>query len=379
MVLLGVTGVTSRWPRHWACQWEELQLVPLALARQRPPKTWAAVWENTLSSSTAPTRWTSEDLAASTKVMSYNGWISNGWTDCYRCTLIGEEMDVGWIRWRWISVFPMGHSILHLFVLKRGPFTHSFPNNLKMLWPFWASLWENSSFSHTFSTSDVSCSFENVVSILCFSVWRQTSFTSLHSFMCLTLWKPLKNKVRLCRAGPVWIMGLLWRVQSNWAARLVGCCAANCHCACRQEGAQEAVCLHWWRRCRLEHGVWHLLDHGEGCFPSLACSNIDSWVMLRWAETLCVCMCVCVRACVCVCVCMYVCVCMRQYKLYFTTPFLFHNKSLRLSCKFSNYSIHTSLSFTHSCMSLFLPKLLILYTSSPALLKIYTTSTQRQA
>ena len=61
-------GVTSRWLRHWPCQWEERQQAPLARARRRPPKTWGAVWESTLSSSTAPTRWTSEGLAASTKV-----------------------------------------------------------------------------------------------------------------------------------------------------------------------------------------------------------------------------------------------------------------------------------------------------------------------
>ena len=63
-----VTDATSPWPRRWACPWEEHLLVLLVQARQRPPKTWGAVLENMLSSSTALIRWTSEGWVVSTKV-----------------------------------------------------------------------------------------------------------------------------------------------------------------------------------------------------------------------------------------------------------------------------------------------------------------------
>jgi len=61
------TGVTSRWRKLLAWHSVEHLQVQLVLVRLRPPRTWAAVLASTLSSLTAPIRWTTVVLAESTK------------------------------------------------------------------------------------------------------------------------------------------------------------------------------------------------------------------------------------------------------------------------------------------------------------------------
>ena len=60
--------VTSPWRRLWVCLWAELPLAPQEPGKRKPWRTWAGVWGNTSSSSTARIRWTSEVLGGSSKV-----------------------------------------------------------------------------------------------------------------------------------------------------------------------------------------------------------------------------------------------------------------------------------------------------------------------
>ena len=71
-----------------------------------------------------------------------------------------------------------------------------------------------------------------------------------------------------------------------------------------------------------------------------------------------------------------------QFYFYFTPiwlPFFSYQQKLVLQFQTFYSYIHTTLSYAHSSMSLFLLKLLIKYTTFPALLKLCTTSKRQQA